>query len=143
MSTRNLPGGVKGGGRVKLTTLRPSVSRLSRKCGSLDVSHSYGPSRSVTWIAFFLSRVFKSYFLVSCEKYGKKQRGSGCGRFEGGKEGDLLQPRPLTNPYTPCNPYLTTKPTAHSIESGQAWKHGPHSYLTTSLSYLILQNVYS
>jgi hypothetical protein len=29
MSTRNLPGGVKGGRRVGLTTLPPSVSRMS------------------------------------------------------------------------------------------------------------------
>jgi hypothetical protein len=52
---------VKRGRRVRPTTLPPSVSRLPRRCGSLNLSHPHGPSRPVTGIALLTFTLQNQY----------------------------------------------------------------------------------
>jgi hypothetical protein len=49
MSTRDLPG--DKGQPVRKADNLTAICKLSRKCGSLDVSQPYGPSWPVTGIA--------------------------------------------------------------------------------------------
>jgi hypothetical protein len=60
-------GGVKCGHLVRLTTSLPSVSRLSRKYGSLEVSQPYGPSRPVTGIIFTVNK-YQDHYKIKIRK---------------------------------------------------------------------------
>jgi hypothetical protein len=70
--------GVKGGRRVRLTILPPSVSRLSR-CGSLDFSQHYEPSRSVTGIP--LASFYKLSVSLTYLSSEMNQQSRGCNSY--------------------------------------------------------------
>jgi hypothetical protein len=85
MSTRDLPGG-KGQPACKADNLAPSVSRLSRKCGSLDVSQAYGPPQPATRTAW---RVRLTTSAPSVSRLSRK-----CGSLDVSQAYGL--PRPVT-----------------------------------------------
>jgi hypothetical protein len=57
MNTVNIPA-VKGGRRVRLTSLPPSVKRLSRQCAGLGVSQTYRPARPVNGDGFISFTIY-------------------------------------------------------------------------------------
>jgi hypothetical protein len=66
-NTRNLKKGEREcGRRVGLTTLSPSISHLCKQCGSLNLSHIYGPPWPVTGILllFYFNFLYQSFHQI-------------------------------------------------------------------------------
>jgi hypothetical protein len=76
MITRNLPGG-KGRPIRKADNLTAIYEPLSRKCGSLDVSQTYGPPRPVTAFVYGVKRgiLLRKKNIKKCKKRGQDVKG--------------------------------------------------------------------